>query len=174
MPDDAGVPPSLEDRPKSATGLPVPYVNATRPDGSPDFTLVDAGRSLTAAHERRCALCAQPLGYWIAFLGGPLSLRDRSFLDGPSHEDCLVAATRLCPFLSRRTSRRSDPSGRKGIEPAGFEAGKPEEFFIGITRSYTTRIVPPGAVVHRAAPFKRIRRFHYVSDALIEDLTWRD
>lgn len=173
MPDDAGIPPSLEGRPKSATGLPVPYVNATHPDGSPDFRLVDAGRSLSAARNRRCALCGHPLGYWIAFVGGPFSLRDRAFLDGPSHEECLVAATRLCPYLSRRTTRRSISSGREGVEPAGFEPDKPAEFFIGITRSYTTVVVPPGAVVHRAAPFKRIRRFRYENDVLTEDRAWR-
>jgi hypothetical protein len=171
MADDAGIPPSLASRPRSAAGLPIPFVNASHPDGSPDFTVVDARRSLEAARTRTCALCAHPLGYWVAFLGGPKSIHDRAFVDGPSHEECLEAATRLCPYLSRRTTRRSATPGSDALEPLGFDADKPIEIFIGITRTYTTLVVPQGGVVHRAAPFKRVRRFLYEGGVLTEDRT---
>ena len=165
VPNDS-IPPQLAARPRSVAGLPIPFVNAVNHDGSPNFRLVDPLRSQEAATRRLCAVCGSELGYWIAFLGGPKSIRSRVFVDGPAHEDCLVAATKLCPYLSRRNSRRS--TSREAVEPAGFEPSKPTRFIIGVTRQYRTFIDQNGAVVHRAGAFKRLRRFSYQDGVLAE------
>jgi hypothetical protein len=159
------IPPQLATRPRSSIGLPIPFVNVINPDGSPNFRLVDPRRSYEAAANRLCALCGFELGYWIAFLGGPGSIRSRLFVDGPAHEDCLAAATTLCPYLRRRNVRRR---GAEGTEPSGFDPKKPTRFMIGITRGYRTILDDNGAVVHRAASFKRIRRFTYKDNDLME------
>ncbi len=165
MQTSENIPPDLTARPKSLAGLPIPFVNATNQDGSPNFRLVDPRKSYEAAVHRLCALCGFELGYWIAFLGGPKSIKSRLFVDGPAHEDCLVAATTLCPYLGRRNFRRH---GVEGAEPIGFDAIKPTRFMIGVTRGYQTLLDDKGVVVHRAAPFKRIRRFNYQDNVLVE------
>lgn len=162
------LPPSLASRPRSTSGLPIPYVAARRSDGSPDFALVDPLRSLAAAQQRRCAVCGTKMGYWVAFIGGPKSVSTRTFVDGPAHEDCLVAAIGLCPYLAHRATRRSDRVQQEATTPAGFDDGKPSQFQVGITRQYRTVLGPNGEVLHRAAPFKRVRRFGYRTGSLAE------
>lgn len=168
MDRDPALPPTLASRPRTSSGLPIPYVAGRHADGTADFTVIDAERSLEAARRRWCALCGSGLGYWLAFLGGPQSALARTFVDGPAHEDCLLAAVRLCPYLARRASRRSSRQPDGTLTPQGFDERKPTQFAIGVTRSYRTFIDASGAIVHKAAPFVRMRTFSYVDDVLVE------
>ena len=165
---ESDLPSTLASRPRTSIGLPIPYVAALRPDGTADFTVIDAERALGAARSRRCALCGAGLGYWLAFLGGPQSARTRTFVDGPAHEDCLLAAVRLCPYLARHASRRTRRVPEGSLTPAGFDERKPTEFVVGITRSYRTFVDERGAILHKAAPFVRERKFRYVDGVLVE------
>lgn len=162
------VPEALARRPRTSSGLPVPFVAAERPDGSPDFTLIDPLRSLHASSRRLCAICGEALGYWLAFIGGPKSFDGRTFIDGPAHEECLLAATRLCPYLAQRATRRSTRASERGSASQGFDPAKPCEFAIGIARSYRSFVDHHGVVLHRSAPFVRLRRFRYIDDVLTE------
>src|SRR5690349_19119406 len=68
-------PARLAARPRDRRGLPIPPVNL-HPEpatGQPtvDFTTINTTTSTALAAERRCSLCGEAIGYWVAFLGGP-------------------------------------------------------------------------------------------------------
>jgi len=80
------VPPQLAHLPMCPRrGLPVPYVNQ-RDDRPPDFSTIFGERVLACARDQLCGVCAQPLTYWVAFLGSRRAAEERAFLDPPMHE----------------------------------------------------------------------------------------
>ncbi len=78
-PDGPIVPARLAARPHDARrGLPIPPVNVhPNPTGDGwhvDFTTINTTTSTDLAVARRCSLCGEAVGYWVAFwavLGRP-------------------------------------------------------------------------------------------------------
>ena len=157
------LPPRLARRPRDRRGLPVPFVQASHPDGSPDFTAVDARLVMDAIGRHLCGLCGQRLDYWIAFVGGPTSVAQQMFLDPPMHVDCARAALQLCPHMAHQVSRRA--SKTDAVAPEGFVAGKPDAWFLYVTRTFKVRRTSE-AYVLVAAPAKQLERFDYVDGVL--------
>lgn len=159
------IPPSLDARPKDRRrGLPVPYTQGSAPDGEPDFTAVDAAKGWTAGRDRLCGLCGLKMDYWVAFVGGPGSVEARSFLDGPSHKECALAALDLCPHIAIRATRRATKHTAVDVTtPAGFVEDKPREWYVYVTREYEL-LRTPQAYVFRPAPPKELLRFVYGDD----------
>lgn len=141
--------------------LPVPYVNEF-PDGTVDFTGVHGQRQLECARGRLCGLCHEPIGYWVAFLGGPASARLRTYSDPPMHEACAEAATRLCPHLARRDMKRAPDHRLRDdvVTPPGFVDERVDQVVMGITRQYRVEF-KGGFVTILPAPWKRLRTFTY-------------
>lgn len=154
------VPPALAARRHDERrGLPIPYVNEMD-DGTFDFTAINGGRSLECARRRLCGLCAEPIGYWVAFMGGPQSIRLRSFTDPPMHRECATAARELCPHIAiARHKRVPEHRVRDDVgTPAGWIEDKPSEFWIGMTRTYEITL-RDGYLIYLPAPWKTIHRF---------------
>jgi hypothetical protein len=146
MPPDLQIPDTLAARPwDERRRVPIPPVSVHDRDGDQivDFTTVNGPTAVALASERRCSLCGEPMGYWVAFVGGPASHSQRRYLDPPGHPECMRAAIRLCPFIVLRRHRRA-PGQRHPApmaEPAGFAYNQPDTWTLGITRSFHIEIV---------------------------------
>jgi|GEM_PF-2807463 hypothetical protein len=110
-------------------GFPVPYFARIRMDGTPDFKITDEGKRQRCAIERRCWICGGLLGHYTAFLGGPVSVANRLFVDGPMHKDCAVDALALCPFMLGKTDYASNESFQpeRHAEPIEFTRERPDQ-----------------------------------------------
>jgi hypothetical protein len=156
-------------------GIPIPFVNETR-DGGVDFAAIQADQVLRCARERLCGTCGQPLGWWVAFLGGPESAAQRAYLDPAMHPDCAESALTLCPHIARQQHRRA-PDHRLASEvitPDSMTETKPQRWVMGITRDYEARIVAPprtrqAHVLFLPKPFKRTRTWGYTPDGRLTE-----
>jgi hypothetical protein len=157
------LPESLARRPRDRRGLPIPAVQAINSDGTPDFTAVDAAAAWRLGEERRCGLCGEPIGYWVAFVGGPRAVQHRMFLDPPMHPDCAHAAMRLCPHMARRSASRASKSD--AVSPVGFVEDKPDEWFVYETREYRCELIIERGQIHgyvfQTAPAVRLHHWVY-------------
>ncbi|KKF02907.1 hypothetical protein A5739_24320 [Mycobacterium colombiense] len=157
-------------------GIPIPFVNETD-DGGVDFAAIQATRVLQCARERLCGSCGQPLGWWVAFLGGPESASQRAYLDPGMHPDCAVSALSLCPHIARRQHRRA-PEHRLAtdvITPDTMTETKPQRWVLGICRDYDATIVaartPQAHVLFLPRPFKRTRTWSYTPEGRLTEQT---
>lgn len=100
-------------------GFPVPWfvawvdsagrlLDEGMPGAVPDFRLIDTRKLNRAVVDRRCWLCGQPLGRFLAFVIGPMCAVSRVNSEPPSHRDCAEFAVWACPFLSRPKMRRNE------------------------------------------------------------------
>src|SRR5215467_9324535 len=84
--------------------LPIPFANGADPEtGEGRFAITDATRQMACWTAKLCGVCGQPLGEWVAFLGGPGSA-DRwrgAYTDPWMHEDCAEASLTVCPYIAR-------------------------------------------------------------------------
>jgi len=137
--------------------LPVPFTNIITESGEPDFTTIDAQKTVECALLRLCGVCGKKLSYWIAFLGGPQSAESRAYLDPPMHEECARAAVKLCPFIAMPSmARRKTPLTRDSTYPEGWTADRPEVFVLYITRKFKCRVPHHDSVIFLPAPASRI------------------
>lgn len=123
------VPPRMRGLPLDHRGFPVPWFVAWvdakgnlwdqgRPGSVPDFRVVDQRKLVRAVKERRCWLCGQPLGRFLAFVIGPMCAVNRVNSEPPSHRECAEFALWACPFLSRPRMRRNEIDLPPGMIPA--------------------------------------------------------
>jgi len=124
------MPPTVAARPRDRRWLPIPPVNlhpdATGANTMLDLTTVDVPAPTRLALDRRCGLCGEPLGYWIAFIGSPRAVELMRYADPPACPDRAHAAVRLCPSITmaRHRRARADRPGA-GIMPPTANAAKP-------------------------------------------------
>jgi hypothetical protein len=76
-------------------------------DGQWDFTAIVGGRVRDCVLGHLCSQCGKPLGWWMAFVGGPVSANTGCYSDPPMHEECARAALQLCPHITRATMKRA-------------------------------------------------------------------
>jgi hypothetical protein len=123
--------------------VPIPVMNVN-PAGEVNFMTVSNERVIQCGKVGLCGICGNPLDYWIAFVGGPLSAANGAYTDPPFHVECAEAAMEFCPHLARKVHRRTSdekmPEGSWKSEGATEE--KPAQWIIGITRDY--RMIPWG------------------------------
>lgn len=128
----AELPPRMRGLPLDHRGFPVPWFVAwldgdgrithqDDPEATPDFRVVDTRKFVRAVRERRCWLCGQPLGRFLAFVIGPMCAVNRINSEPPSHRECALFGMRACPFLSQPRMRRNAHELPEGMNPAaGF------------------------------------------------------
>ena len=152
--------------------LPVPFAAARYPDGTGEFSIINPVRVAICARQRRCGICGNPLGRWVAFLGGPRSAdpHNGAYTDPAMHERCAEASIGICTFIARpRTVRRSLPID---VIPAGDPEGFIDDgdkaatgWVMVITRSYRVVKAPARdggtAALFLPGPHERTRRFLY-------------
>jgi len=91
-PGTPDMPHRLAARPRDARrGLPVPPVNL-HPDphsATPlvDFTTINITASTELATGRRCSLCGNNIGYWVAFFNGARAAELMLYADPPGCPD---------------------------------------------------------------------------------------
>lgn len=141
---DVPLPAGLNERPKDARGYPITFVTLIQADGTPDFTTIDAGKIVECIQRAVCGMCGQgwPGPYFDeqdhlrAFIGGPLSIENRNFLDPPMHVPCAEYAMQVCPHIATPTARYAKPKlgGPEQRELfQGVADDRPEKFGLYIT-----------------------------------------
>lgn len=76
--------------------------------GRPEFRIMDHDKLIRAVRERRCWICGDVLGRWLAFVIGPMCAVNRISSEPPSHVDCAEYAAQACPFLAMPKMRRRE------------------------------------------------------------------
>ena len=164
MSDELDIPPALAARPTDRRGLPIPYSAGTTPEGEYVPTAVDAMKAWMCGTERRCGVCGELMGYWVAFVGGPMSAETRTYTTPPMHIDCAEASIALCPHIAYESRNRARKHKGEVVTMPGFVDDKPDEWFLYVTRSYEQKLYTRRGhegYVFLPAPAKFIRRFVY-------------
>lgn len=156
------IPPRLAARPRDKRGYPIPCTILIDKDGKPDFRVNDMERWVRMVAHRRCAMCGEPMGRHVAFIGGPLAHVNRLFTDAGMHLDCAQYAMATCPYLALpRMQYLKAHAGHEGYAMHTSEqvsVERPERFFIGITRRYQLAKVN-GDVMLRADAWDSVEWF---------------
>ena len=78
-------------------------------DGKRDFRFFSPTHWVRCVKWRRCWVCGDALGSYLAFVLGPMCTVSRSTSEPPCHLECARWSATYCPFLSRpRMVRRED------------------------------------------------------------------
>ncbi len=137
-----------------------------------DFTTINTTVATDLAVTRRCSLCGETMGYWVAFLGGPRAAELMRYADPPGHPECMAAAVTLCPHIAIGWHRRarSDRPGA-GMIPPGAVGDKPDRYLLGITRSHRSVFLPEdGYTLYFPAPFKTVHEYSYGPDGRLDPI----
>jgi len=151
------LPSRMQTLPVDARGYPVPWFVAIV-NGDPDHRIADAEKWRRAVKERRCWVCGQALGVYLAFPIGPMCGINKTTTDPPSHFDCAVWAARNCPFLSRPHARRREDALTQDLLPnvAGNPILRnPGVTLVWVTRSYKLWGDPAGRPLIEIGPADR-------------------
>jgi len=107
-----GIPFRLSRRPRDARGLVIPFTQFIRPDGTPDFRVMDEALTGKAIRRRLCSLCGEKMRGDVWFIGGPKCVANGLFYDPPMHRECALYALQTCPHLARAKGKYSTPPER--------------------------------------------------------------
>ena len=125
--------------PISDEGFPIPYFVGWL-DGKPDFRLADPEKLAVCYRHRRCWLCGEPLGKFLAFVIGPMCAINKNTAEPPSHYDCSLYACLACPFLTQPKMRRNEKDKPEHEEMPGLMLKRnPGVTLIWVTHDYWAR-----------------------------------
>jgi hypothetical protein len=133
------LPERLRNLPVDERGYPVPWFVAWH-DGKPEFRAMDAQKFRDAVKQRRCWVCGQPLGRWLAFPIGAMCVITRTIAEPPSHRECAEWSIRNCPFLSNPRAVRDHtniPADAREAAGVGIQRN-PGVCCLWMTREYET------------------------------------
>ena len=99
------IPFRLARRPRDARGYVIPFAQFIKPDGTPDFRVMDEALTSKAVRRRLCGLCGNPMRKEVWFVGGPKCVENGYFYDPAMHRDCALYALQTCPHLARSKGR---------------------------------------------------------------------
>lgn len=152
---DLPMPARLARLPRDGRGYPIP-VNVVNANGVLDFRATDPVKLERLIDRRCCALCGEPLGSRIVFVGGPRSIASRFFTDPPMHRDCATYALQVCPFLAAPSFsyRRAVPDGMSVNEDVSTT--RPDVFGMGVCRSFAVGSLDGVHAVLRASEFEEV------------------
>lgn len=141
------VPPRVAALPKDERGYPIQVTAGKGTDGKIDFRAISMSVWATCVKHRRCGVCGEPLGRFVAFVGGPQSMASRAFMDAGMHKDCAQYACQVCPFIAapRFAYARALPvlEGQTVVINEAVSTNRPSYFGLGVTRYYS--VVPNGS-----------------------------
>ena len=147
------VPERIAKLPRDDRGYLVPWFVAWV-DGKPDFRVIEGGRIFEALKEKRCWVCGEKLGRYLAFVIGPMCAINRITSEPPSHRDCALFAARACPFLTMPRMKRNERAKPEGYqEPAGYHIPRnPGVALVWITQGFTPIRANGGLLFSVGAP----------------------
>jgi len=121
---------------KTYNGFPVPFIQMWL-GNKPSFRAVNLEHCARCLRDKLCAICGRRLGEYCYFIGGPLSKKNRLFVDPPMHRQCAEFASKVCPFVSdtqQEYSKRPDTEKGTYIEEMD-PVVRPEVMYILKTRT---------------------------------------
>lgn len=123
--------------PVEARGYPVPFFVAWI-DGVPDFRVTDPRKIAICYNQKRCWVCGQTLGSYVAFVVGPMCAINRISSEPPSHRECAEWAAKACPFLARPHAKRREAGlPEESGPPAGISIRRnPGVALVWVTKSF--------------------------------------
>lgn len=101
------VPPRIKKLKRNAAGYPVPFF-VEWIEGAPDFRVVSRGKIEDCVLFKLCWICGDKLGSNKAFVVGPMCAINRTSSEPPSHRECAIFATKVCPFMVNPEMRRRE------------------------------------------------------------------
>lgn len=107
-----GIPFRLSRRPRDARGLVIPFTQFIKPDGTPDFRVMDEALTGKAIRRRLCSLCGEKMRGDVWFIGGPKCVENGYFYDPAMHQECARHALQTCPHLARSKGKYSPAPDR--------------------------------------------------------------
>lgn len=152
-------PPRLAQRPRDVRGFIIPF---SVDDGTdhPDFRMTNPDRMRDLLARHACWLCGSALDYWKCFIGGPISVQNHLFTDGPMHEACAIYALRVCPFLAspngRYTTTEAEAAAAEGAINEFVADNRPPVFGLAFCRDYETGVDPNGMLYLHAGRWRKI------------------
>lgn len=162
---DTVLPDRLKLRPRDARGYVIPFVQFIYPGGKPDFRVLDNEKVDHVLRTRKCALCGEPMGRHIFFLGGPPCVENGYFYDPPMHRECALHSLMTCPHLARSKGKYSAPivddaPANVKIVVSDIKIEKPDWFALMHARDYTFSKMQSGMTTVRAKlPWIEVLRF---------------
>lgn len=81
-------------------GFPIPFTTLIDQDGKPNFKVTDIAAWHICVDESRCALCGDPLDYWVYYMGSKEHVEIEQFFDMAMHEECARYAAEVCPYIA--------------------------------------------------------------------------
>lgn len=137
-PDLPPLPERMRHLPIDSRGFPIPFFVHIDEDGTPDFRVVGKGKIRTCVYEKRCWLCGDKLGRYMAFVIGSMCCINRISAEPPCHKECAVFSAQACPFLSRpHMRRRENALPPERVEAAGNGIDRnPGVVLVWITTGY--------------------------------------
>lgn len=87
---------------KTYKGIPIVFFATIDKKGIPDFKVTDEEKRMRCGKEHLCWICGEPLTMPICFIGGPHSVAQGTFTDGPMHAECAADSMEMCPWLLGR------------------------------------------------------------------------
>jgi hypothetical protein len=137
-----GLPPlpaRIKALPIDPRGYPIPWFVAVSPEGVRDFRFADPNKRAIAVRDRRCWICGDKLGRYLAFVVGPMCVVNRNTSEPPCHRECADFAAHACPFmLLPRAQYRTANSPEDIHSPTGFLDGNPGVMCLYITTTFRT------------------------------------
>jgi len=151
--DPSLMPERIAARPRDPRGYPYLYML-----GEEQFISITPERLVNCIQRRLCGICGCRLDYWIAFVGGPRSIENRTFTDPPFHRECVDYAASVCPYLllgsyDRSKLRRAQEA--QLADPTGY-LGRVDQMGVYVTRDYRIEQLQSGVLIFHPAPAKSI------------------
>lgn len=147
--------------PKDERGYPIPVTVALDANGKPDFRVVGMEATQRCFDLRLCAICGEPLGKHVAFVGGPRSVIAHLFHDLWMHAECAKYALQVCPFLAapKFAYARAEPQ-LEGMQVQVLESAstdRPVVFGMGVTDKGARQVRNGNDLVIQAGPFHTVQ-----------------
>lgn len=98
---------------------PVPWFVA-KVNGEYDFRVVEEGKLKQAVNEKRCFICGEPLGKYVAYVVGPMCTVNRVSAEPANHRECAEFSAKVCPFLTKPEMVRREADLPDAKAPAGI------------------------------------------------------
>jgi hypothetical protein len=107
-PELGELPIRMQDLPLDERGYPIPAFVDTI-EGKRDFRFMSQAHWVRCVQQKRCWVCGDRVGSYLAFVIGPMCTVNRTTSEPPCHAECARWSAQFCPFLSKpRMVRRED------------------------------------------------------------------
>lgn len=151
--------------------LLVPWFVWRDKEGRYQFRVRDENKNGEAARFQLCFIC----GKWIprppySFLLGPETMRLQMTYGGPAHDQCLRAATRLCPYIARQDWERSNPPEELQRVPHDELPPKPERYALVRCSRHWSFKGPTGGWYSQLGAYEIASWWSYKDGVLTEEI----